>query len=97
MIKNLKSILDKDDLHKIIIIFLLNFFVAILEFFSIGSIPILANLVINYDSFISTLQFESLINFISNYSLKEVIVFSFFSVVALFFFKNIAIFLIILY
>ena len=97
MIKNLKLILDKDDLNKIIFIFLLNFFVAILEFFSIGSIPILANLVINFDSFVSNLQFESLKNFISSYSLREVIVFSFFCVVGLFFLKNIAIFLIILY
>ena len=71
MIKNLKLILDKDDLNKIIFIFLLNFFVAILEFFSIGSIPILANLVINFDSFVSNLQFESLKNFILEILLKQ--------------------------
>ena len=41
MIKNLKLILDKNDLHKIILIFFLNCIVAILELCSIGSIPLM--------------------------------------------------------
>ena len=95
MIKNLKLILDKNDLHKIILIFFLNCIVAILELCSIGSIPLLANLVVNFENFIATIPFENLKFFLSFYTLNEIVIFSFLFVVAIFFVKNIALFFII--
>ena len=97
MIKNLKLILDKNDLHKIILIFFLNCIVAILELCSIGSIPLLANLVVNFENFIATIPFENLKFFLSLYTLNEIVIFSFLFVVVIFFVKNITLFFIIFF
>ena len=95
MLKNLKLILDKKDTNKVIFIFFLNCLVAVLEFCSIGSIPILANVVINYETFLSNISNENIKILFSSYSLNEIIIFSFLIVVLLFFLKNILLFSII--
>ena len=95
MLKNLKLILDKKDTNKVIFIFFLNCLVAVLEFCSIGSIPILANVVINYETFLSNISNENIKILFSSYSLNEIIIFSFLIFVLLFFLKNILLFSII--
>jgi len=97
MVKNLKLILDKNDLNKIIFLFFLNCLVAVLELISIGSIPILANLAINFESFANSIEFFDLKSFLSIYSTREILIYSFGAVVAFFLLKNITLFFIIFY